>query len=1004
MSVHSLGRSYFRAALLASVGTIFVPGTALAQTQPVAPPAVETPAQQADSTADPAVPAAPAAAPQAGDSGVPDIVITAQRREERLQRVPLSVVAITGKELRNADLRDVTRLEQVVPGLRIGRSGAAGRPAIRGVYTEAIQATSDPRIGFYIDEIYQSRVQQTTAAFVDLERVEVQKGPQGTLFGRNSLGGNIALTSAKPRDTFDFGGAGIYGNYDRVKLEGFVNVPLADGLALRVAGAIDRHGPYYKSLINRRASMGDLDYQFVRGTLRYAPPSMGDRLEVLLRGSYFHEDDRGLGSFNAKNLGAIIDSSLIRQPLQSVTFNGVTYPFPNGYNGGNYATGVLVPFSPVFRDGIADIGGADVGIPIGGKYDLLFDFQHPENRVRAKNGSLIINFGLTDNIRLRSLTGYTDFFYANRADGDGGPIPIREFYFLTKAKTLTQEFQIQSANASNPLQYTFGAFYMDDKIGEGSGSVFSTTNYTTLTAAANGYPVLYADGGNCGYTFQPLVPNCNLDNRVSNDSATPVKARTKSWAGYGQASYRFGEKLTLTAGARYTVDDKQYRQAAQAGGTTGIGGAAGYIAQRNAAFLAANPTATQAQLPFPNDALAANLVRPGGANAGFTNGLGYRAVLPFNDNRLDADFNCGAFTPGDFGAAGTNTVAGTIPNYFVTRCGQRKFKYWTYRVAADYKFTPDNMIYASVSTGVHSGGFGAGFTPTTIPQGTFATFDAEKVRAFELGTKNSFFEHRLQVNAAVFYNKYTDNQVQGTQFVSTGPNTGVNVATIANVGNTKAPGAEVSFVARPTRQLTLRGSLNYLHARNSVSPLGIFGSGLCTISTGSTSPCFIPAGQTTTASRIASLAGLGSGFFPNPLTNPELFVPLRDINNNIVGYDSLFFGKKTRVQNAPDWSGAIGAGYEIALPGGATVTPEADILYSGKYILSASAPNFMQKAYAKVDLRVTYRSSDQRLSVQAFVQNLTNKATLGRITTGTLSAQGTYSDPRTFGVRVGYNY
>jgi iron complex outermembrane receptor protein len=957
----SIGRRILapmRAALLVSSATLLAPGVALAQTTP------------ADA------PAAPGST-EAEEGGIEDIVVTAQRREESLQDVPLSITAISGEELRNADIRDITRLEQTVPGLRVGRSGPAGRPAIRGVYSEAIQANSDPRIGFYIDEIYQSRLQQTTAAFVDLERVEVQKGPQGTLFGRNSLGGNIALTSARPRDEYDGGVALIYGNYDRIKAEGFVNIPITEGLAFRVAGAIDRHGPYYRSIVNRRADLGDLSYQFVRGSLRFAPPGLDDRLEVTVRGSYFNEDDRGLGSFNVKNLGAIVDTSLIRQPGQSVTFNGVTYPLPFGFNGGNYATGVLVPFSPQLRDGIPDINGADIGIPIPGKYTILHDFP-AENRIKGKNASAVVNFDLTDDVRLRSITGYTDFFFSNINDTDQGPIPFSAFYFITEAETFTQEFQLQSANASSPLQYTLGGYYMNDKIGEGSGTVFSQTNYTTLTAAANGLPVLYASGGNCGYSFSPITntaSSCNLSNLASNDTASPVSAETKSYAGYGQVSYTIADKLTLTGGVRYTVDDKEYRQAAQAGGTftTPVGGATGFIAQRNAAALAAGQP-----IPFP--------LGP----------AGYRAVIPFNRDRANfANFDCDGLTPADFAAAGTNTVVGTVPNYFITRCGERKFKYWTYRVAADYKITPDNMVYASYSTGVHSGGFGASFAPTTIPQGTFTTFDAERVKAIEVGTKNSFFNRRLQVNAAVFYNKYTDNQVQGTQFVSTGPNTGVNVATIANVGDTEAPGAELSIVARPIPRLTIRAAGTYLHARNTVAPLGIFNSGLCTISTGPTSPC--------TTNRVQNQAGLGSGFFPNPFTNPELFVPLRNSAGDIVGYDSLFFGRRTRVQNTPDWAANFGISYEIPLGSGATLTPEADVIYSGDYLLSASAPNFLQEEYAKIDARLTYRTEDG-LSVQAYVQNLTNQATLGRITTGTLSAQGTYSDPRTYGVRLGYRF
>lgn len=118
-----------------------------------------------------------APADEANSNGVKDIVVTAQRREESLQKVPLSIVAIGRDSLDNQNVTQASRLEQIAPGLSIGRSGADPRPAIRGVITETIQGNTDPRIGFYIDEIYQSRTSQLSTPFIDLERVEVQKGP-----------------------------------------------------------------------------------------------------------------------------------------------------------------------------------------------------------------------------------------------------------------------------------------------------------------------------------------------------------------------------------------------------------------------------------------------------------------------------------------------------------------------------------------------------------------------------------------------------------------------------------------------------------------------------------------------------------------------------------------------------------------------------------------------------------------------------------------------------------
>ena len=175
-------------------------------------------------------------APKSSAEASPEvIVVTAQRRAEPLQEVPLSVSALNGTQIKNANVTSADRLEQLVPGLRMGRSGSDLRPAMRGTYTENVSATGDPRFGIYIDDVYQSRTSQVPP-IVDLARVEVQKGPQGTLYGRNSFGGNIVFHSAMPTDKFEGGVDLLTSNYTRHRVEGFVNVPLAEGVALRIAG------------------------------------------------------------------------------------------------------------------------------------------------------------------------------------------------------------------------------------------------------------------------------------------------------------------------------------------------------------------------------------------------------------------------------------------------------------------------------------------------------------------------------------------------------------------------------------------------------------------------------------------------------------------------------------------------------------------------------------------------------------------------------------------------
>ena len=905
------------------------------------------------------------------DTTIEEIVVTAQRREENVQDVPLSVSVLGAKEIRDRDLSDVTRLVQAVPGLRLGRSGSAIRPAIRGVYTEAVGVNSDPRVGFYIDEIYQSRPQQASAALVDLARIEVQKGPQGTLFGRNSYGGNISLTTAIPTDYAEGGLDVIVGNYGRVRGEGFVNVPMGEGLGLRIAAAVERRDGFLESIVNEDADLQDKSENYFRGTLRWAPAGLDNRLEVLLRASYYFRDGAGFNAVNGKVIGVAVDPALVTAPGGTVTFNGVPYTFTGtapglgGFNGLNPGTGTLYPYTNAFRDNIPDVGGADVGIPLPGPYGSVYDAV-PYEELTQQQYSGVINYDVSDAVRIRSITSFTKFDTEAGGDGDGAAIPLQYFIAGSRSNTFTQELQLQSTDTASRLQYTLGAFYFHEKARDGSSYYFLNRTYRTANAAAQGLPVYYgAIGGRgaangCQFSFTTPPASCSLDYTTGNlfDSRSVAEAKTDSYAIYGQASYQIGN-LTLTAGARYTVDEKGYKTIAQAP-TNGTVFAGQYAVAQGLPGAATN----------------------GGAN--------YYAVNPFYSD----DFNttCGGFTSQAISTAQSSQPVATVPNYFYTLCGERTFKFFTYRVAADYEITPDNMIYASYSTGRHSGGFGAGALAANSP-GLITTFDSEEVRAFEIGTKNQFLDGRLQINAAAFYNIYDDLQQQGTQAVIIN-GLSQNVTTIFNTGSQKAPGAELSVVAKPVRGLTLSAAVNYLRARYDDFPSYVPANFICFYI--SSPSCGSGAFPPTAPQNY----GVGGGYFPNAQTNPADFVA-----TGIANFNFAYIPVDKRVQNTPDWSGALGASYDIELGSAGVLTPRVNTLWTGRYLLSPQAPNIEQDSYFKTDASITWISDNGALTAQVFVHNIENEATIGRITVGANGQiQGTYDDPRTYGVKVGYRF
>jgi iron complex outermembrane receptor protein len=480
----------------------------LATAAPLAAMLVITPAYAQDESTD-----------SAEEGGIEEIIVTAQRREENLQDVPISVSAFTAEQMAARGTTDISRLEGQVPGFTFGRSGSDARPAIRGVRTENVGVNGDTTIGFFIDGVYQSRASQATTGFVDIERVEVQRGPQGTLYGRNTFGGNIVISSAKPSLEGYFGGLDLtVGENGRFRTDAFVNAALSDSVALRIAGSYETSNGYVKNVNPLGNNLFDDDNRYVRGSLLLQP---NDAFSALIKFDYSRRVGAGGSAFGYKLAGSYFDVAS-RQQLYNAT-----PVFGLNTRGGN-------------RDGINDalpgsaVATSDLGIPIfapGNPY--LIDTDQPteldlENKAWTAN--LAYDFGP---VTLKSITGYTDFGAVRTSDTDFSGNQIGVDFQDTRAKTFSQEIQLLSSDSGSPLTYVLGAYYFKDKL----TGIFINQQYPRI--------------------IRNVTPNLNL---AANGGGfyDQQRAETESYAAYAQVSYAITEQLKLTGGIRYTSDKKDF--------------------------------------------------------------------------------------------------------------------------------------------------------------------------------------------------------------------------------------------------------------------------------------------------------------------------------------------------------------------------------------------------------------------------------------------------------------
>lgn len=338
----------------------------------------------------------------ASEASPTEILVTAQRREERLRDVPIALVALTGESLARSGISSAEDLGNVTPGLNFATQGAFGQPTIRGIGTSVTGPGSDANVAIYVDGVYQPNQTANLFDFNNIERVEVLKGPQGTLFGRNATGGAIRIMTADPDQTLSGNFSASLGRFNDVKLTSFINLPLGDEVALNVAGLYKSNDGYVDNVVTGRA-LGDARTYSGRAKLKI---DATDRLSFIIAGSF--SDTSDTAPFAVKPINN--NNVAVQQ--------GVVFP------GGFYTVAL----------------NEDVAI-----------------RTKAYLASLTANYNL-DVGTINSITSYQKFTPFVLADIDNGPRFDSSVILDISEDNFTQELNF-SSDLEGPFNFVTGLFY-----------------------------------------------------------------------------------------------------------------------------------------------------------------------------------------------------------------------------------------------------------------------------------------------------------------------------------------------------------------------------------------------------------------------------------------------------------------------------------------------------------------------------------------------------------------
>jgi iron complex outermembrane receptor protein len=357
------------------------------------------------------------------ENSLEEVIVTAQRRAQSLNDVGIAVSAFSGEQMRNLGITDATDLAAFTPGLHLTESGVTGVPVytIRGVGFDDYNANSSSTVGIYVDEVNLPYPTMTRGEQFDVERIEVLKGPQGTLYGRNSTGGAINFISNKPTAEFEAGVTLEYGRFDSLRAEGFINGSLTDSINGRISFARSDRGEGWQRSVSSNETLGRQDTSAVRGILDW---SASDSLTVQLSAHWYEDKSEN--------------------------------PAPQ-----YFAYVPLVPDLASFFPPPDPSQQADLTDPRSADWSREFTPQRDNTGLGA---SIRVDWDLAA-MTLTSITAYERFEREESNDWDGTPVENLDVFMDTEIEAWSQELRLAS-NGDGDFSWIVGAYWSTDMVGE----------------------------------------------------------------------------------------------------------------------------------------------------------------------------------------------------------------------------------------------------------------------------------------------------------------------------------------------------------------------------------------------------------------------------------------------------------------------------------------------------------------------------------------------------------